>query len=55
MEAGQGIEYVQDHLGHVNIQNTIIYAQITNGRREKVFRALEKSPEIVKVKTHERN
>jgi len=49
LEAGQGIEYVQDHLGHVNIQNTIIYAQITNGRREKVFRELEKNPKIVKV------
>jgi integrase/recombinase XerD len=49
LEAGQGIEYVQDHLGHVNIQSTIIYAQITNGQREKVFRALEKSSEIVKV------
>ena len=51
LEAGQDIEYVRDHLGHVNIQNTIIYAQITNGRREKVFRELEQSPEIVKVES----
>jgi integrase/recombinase XerD len=49
LEAGQGIEFVQDHLGHVNIQNTMIYAKITNRRREEVFRQLEKSPEIVKV------
>ena len=49
LEAGQDIEYVRDHLGHVNIQSTIIYAQITNGKREKVFRQLERSSEIVKV------
>ena len=36
LEAGQGIEYVQDHLGHVNIQNTMIYARITDRRRERV-------------------
>jgi integrase/recombinase XerD len=28
LEAGQGIEYVADHLGHKNIQNTRIYAQM---------------------------
>ena len=49
LEAGQGIEYVQDHLGHVNIQNTMIYARITDRRREQVFRQLERSSEIVKV------
>jgi site-specific recombinase XerD len=31
---GESIEDVQDHLGHVNIQNTLIYAKITNRRRE---------------------
>ena len=49
LEAGLGIEYVRDHLGHVNIQSTIIYAEITNQWREQVFRQLEQSPEIVKV------
>jgi site-specific recombinase XerD len=33
LEAGQGIEYVADHLGHKNIQNTRIYAQITTALR----------------------
>src|SRR2546428_9829346 len=33
LEAGQGIEYVGDHLGHKNIQNTRIYAQITTRLR----------------------
>ena len=49
LEAGQGIEYVRDHLGHVNIQNTMVYAEITSPWREKVFAELEKKPEIVKV------
>jgi len=49
LEAGQGIEYVQDHLGHVNIQNTMIYARITDRRREKVLQQLEQSSEIVKL------
>jgi integrase len=41
LEAGRGIEYVADHLGHKNIQNTCIYAQITHLLREQVFRELE--------------
>jgi len=49
LEAGYGIEFVQDHLGHVNIQNTLIYARLTDRRREEVYRQLEESPEIVKV------
>lgn len=49
LEAGMGIEFVQDHLGHVNIQNTLIYARLTDRRREEVYRQLEESPEIVKV------
>jgi len=49
LEAGFGIEFVQDHLGHVNIQNTLIYAKITNRRREAVYRQIEESAEIVKV------
>jgi integrase/recombinase XerD len=49
LEAGRGIEYVADHLGHKNIQNTRIYAQITNPLREQVFRELEQHPRIVRV------
>ena len=30
LEAGRGIEYVADHLGHRNIENTRVYAQVTN-------------------------
>lgn len=49
LDAGFGIEFVQDHLGHVNIQNTLIYAKLTDRRREEVYRQVEQSPEIVKV------
>lgn len=49
VEAGQDIHFVQDHLGHSNIQNTLIYARMTNKRREEIFRKLESSPEIVKI------
>jgi len=49
LEAGRGIEYVADHLGHKNIQNTKIYAQITNPYREQVFRDLEQHPKIVRI------
>jgi integrase/recombinase XerD len=49
LEAGRGIEYVADYLGHKNIQNTKIYAQITNPLREQVFRDLEQHPKIVRL------
>ena len=49
LEAGRGIGYVADHLGHKNIQNTRIYAQITNPLREQVFRELEQHPKIMRL------
>ncbi len=49
LDAGRGIEYVADHLGHKNIQNTRIYAQISHPLREQVFRELERHPKIVRV------
>ena len=49
LEAGQGIEYVADHLGHRNIQNTRIHAQITTSLRQEVFAKLEHHPKIVRV------
>jgi site-specific recombinase XerD len=49
LEAGRRIEYVADHLGHKNIQNTRIYAQITNPLREQVFREIEQHPKIVRI------
>ena len=47
-EAGFDISDVQDHLGHVNIQSTLVYAQMTNPRRVSFFRRIEGSRSIVK-------
>jgi integrase len=33
LQRGESIEDVQDHLGHANVQNTLIYAKFTNQRR----------------------
>jgi integrase len=49
IEAGRGIEYVADHLGHKNIRNTRIYAQSTNPLREQIFRELEQHPKIIRL------
>ena len=49
LDAGRGIDYVADHLGHKNIQNTRIYAQISHPLREQVFRDLERHPKIVRI------
>ncbi len=47
LEAGQGIEYVADHLGHKNIQNTPVYAQLTNPARDQQARKLFASQRVV--------
>ena len=36
MDRGFNVEQVQDWIGHANIQNTMIYAKITNGRRAEM-------------------
>jgi site-specific recombinase XerD len=43
------IRDVQDLLGHRAIQNTLVYAQITDKRRSQVDRLLERSAEIVSL------
>jgi len=49
LDAGEGIEFIKDHLGHRNIQNTMIYAQLTDRKREEVYKRLEDSNEIAKI------
>lgn len=46
MNAGVDAADVQDWLGHVNIATTMIYAQVTNKRREETFRRLVRSREV---------
>jgi integrase len=40
MDRGFGVEQVQDWIGHVNIQNTMIYGHISNARREEMAQQL---------------
>lgn len=47
LDAGADIRFVQDWIGHQNIQNTVVYAQITNPAREQQARKLFASPMIV--------
>lgn len=47
LDAGLPMAFVQDHLGHRNIQSTTIYARISGHHREAVFRKLEASPWII--------
>lgn len=49
LDAGQPLEFAQDHLGHKNIQNTQIYARISNPRRQEIFNELEYHPAVVRL------
>lgn len=49
LDAGLSIVYVQDHLGHVSIATTAIYARITDKKRDEAFRIMERSNQIVKM------
>jgi len=49
LEGGFELEVVKNHLGHRNIQSTLIYAQLTDKRLLKVFRQMEQSRAIVKI------
>jgi type 1 fimbriae regulatory protein FimB len=41
LERDVAIELVQDHLGHTDIRNTMIYAQVTSGKRRRKDEALQ--------------
>lgn len=47
LDAGADLRFVQDWLGHNNIQNTVIYAQISNKAREEGAKKFFASPMIV--------
>jgi site-specific recombinase XerD len=47
LDTGADIRFVQDWLGHANIQNTVIYAQISVGsRQEKARKHFQKMPKF---------
>jgi type 1 fimbriae regulatory protein FimB/type 1 fimbriae regulatory protein FimE len=41
LSKGFNVEQVQDWVGHANIQNTMIYARVTNARRTEMGRQLK--------------
>ena len=47
LDAGSDIRSVQDWIGHQNIQNTVVYAQISNKARDELAQKLMASPMIV--------
>src|SRR5262249_5582303 len=47
LDAGADLMFVKDWLGHVNIQNTLVYSQLTSRRREEQARKIFASPRIV--------
>lgn len=47
LDARAGIEFVRDWLGHKNIQNTLIYAQLTSRTRDEQARRVFASPQII--------
>ena len=49
LEADFGLEFVRDHLGHRNIQSTLIYAQLTDRGLRKAFEKIEQADDIVKL------
>ncbi len=50
LDAGQSLEYVQDHLGHKSIKSTGVYARISDAKRERVAYQIELSQEVAKIK-----
>jgi len=49
LEAGADIRFVQDWLGHTNIQSTVIYAHLTNRARDEQALKFFASPLIVRL------
>jgi len=47
LDAGESLEFVKEHLGHRKLENTAIYARVSNPARERAFVRLEKSRLIV--------
>jgi len=46
LDAGEPIDFVQDHLGHRSIESSLVYARVSDRRRSRTIRRLERSREI---------
>ena len=46
LDAGEGIDFVKGHLGHRTIESTLVYARISDRRRARAIRRLERTLEI---------
>ena len=51
LDAGQTLEYVQDHLGHRSIKSTGVYAKISDAKRERVAAQTQLAREVAKIGT----
>lgn len=49
LDAGADIMLVRELLGHRNIQNAMVYAQLASARRDELHRNLLRSPRIVSL------
>jgi len=47
LDAGADLRFVQDWVGHASIKNTVIYAQLTSGRRDEEALRVFASPYVV--------
>lgn len=47
LDAGADVAYVQDRLGHANIQNTMIYLRFTTGTRDAQTRQFFSSHQVI--------
>jgi site-specific recombinase XerD len=47
LDAGADLRFVQDWIGHASIGNTVIYAQLTNRRRDEEARKVFASHYVV--------
>jgi integrase len=43
LDAGEAIDFVKDHLGHRTIESALVYARISDRRRTRAVRRLERS------------
>ena len=46
LDAGEPIDFVQDHLGHRSIESSLVYARVSDRRRTETIKRLERSREI---------